>query len=176
MVGCSNNLFPSKSEQLLFLPNNFQENSLNLEKGELQVFSKEDNDEIVFTLKLGRFKTQALDFTSLKYLKMWVVGSNIKSQIENEKGFVQVESQLQEVTLTIKNIPQGKNRVVTAQAYDQNKTPISGMAIKVVYSSLNNGNRIRLTLKWNTFPTGKILERLFEINPNLAVNVESVPL
>lgn len=111
----------------------------------------------------------------MKYLRLWVKGSDINDRVWNEEGFVPiVTTNSQEIF--IKNVRKGRNRLVVAQGYDSNQQPIPGFILSAIYNSPEKERVVTVRLTWRTFPAGQILERLLTQNPQLAASVDFTQL
>lgn len=106
------------------------------------------------------FKTSVFEPSQIVYLRMWVKGPGIRDRIWNDDGYVAIQNQTG--TLHIASVTRGVNRVITAQAYNDQKQPIANLLLKAIYSSPKVGRQVMVRLSWRFVPLGDIFERLLE--------------
>ena len=147
--------------------------------GKITGYSNVDN--MSFRLKPFKpsksFKTQdfAPRFNQIKHLRIWVRGNGIADRLWNGEGFFKVNG-TSGTTLTIKNIPKGNNRIVTAQGYDANKKLIPGATLKAYYNSPPNGNSVTVHLVWRFTAAANVIEKILEQNPTMANQLDASQL
>lgn len=130
--------------------------------------SDSNTEQLTFRFNLPQtkgFHAQNIDFSQIKYLRVWVTGGGIHDKIWNNEGFAPVTVE-PNMTLTIQGVPKGKNRVVAAIGFDVNKQPIPGVALKGYYSSSAQSSAAMVTvyLKWRYSAVAEILEELLALN------------
>lgn len=143
-----------------------------------QLNSSAETDSLTFKVKIpSGFKIQQTPFNlnDFRYFRVWVRGRGITDRIFNSGGFVGVGANF-EATLSIAKVPKGKNRVVTAQAYDLNQQPIPGTVIKAVYSSIPGSSSIIVYLHKRFFPLGNIFETLLDQNQSCTDSLNATTL
>jgi len=139
----------------------------------------DDSYSLKFNIKLpsSDFKTQALDYEKFAYINLYIRMNGSDVLIENNEGFVPFQDQ--EAKLTVKKLPHNGsvNNIVKAVAYDSDRNPIPGAVLWGYFNAPQRGTRqVQVKLNWRTFLSGKLLNELWDSNPELAkkLNIEEL--
>ena len=157
-----------------------QSQQLPIKEANGQVETSQAGDQLKFVITMPQkekgFSTQALDFNEIQCLRLWVRGSDIDT-IWNEEGHVDLHTSANgTTTLTVKDVPKGQNRVVTAQGYTADMQPVPGATLKAVYSSSESKDDVDVVLNWRSVPTANIIEYLIDNNSPLAATLDTQEL
>ena len=102
---------------------------------------------------------RALDVSELKYASVTVSGTGIPSGSEPSRENVKLSDGAGNVTVS--NIPVGKNRIVTVQAFSNSDgAKIDGVRIRAVTDIKAGANSV--TVDWNTTALGNVFASLHE--------------
>ena len=102
---------------------------------------------------------RALDVSELKYASVTVSGTGIPSGSEPSRKNVELSGG--KGTVTVSNIPVGKNRIVTVQAFSNSDgAKIDGVRIRAVTDISEGGNSV--IVDWNTTALGNVFASLYE--------------
>ena len=102
---------------------------------------------------------RALDVSELKYASVTVSGTGIPSG--SEPSIKNVELSDGAGTVTVSNIPVGKNRIVTVQAFSNSDgAKIDGVRIRAVTDIKAGANSV--TVDWSTTALGNVFASLYE--------------
>ena len=102
---------------------------------------------------------RALDVSELKYASVTVSGTGIPSG--SEPSIKNVELSGGAGTVTVSNIPVGKNRIVTVQAFSNSDgAKMDGVRIRAVTDISEGVNSV--TVDWNTTALGNVFASLYE--------------
>ncbi len=138
-----------------------------------KIVSGENFDKITIQLGDG-FKTQALDTSTLSYLRIWVTGPGFNGRVYATGGdadnYINVTGP-GGATATFGQIPKGQNRVLTAQFYDIGKTEVATAYAKGVYSSGSNDS-VSVVINRAQIPLAETMESLQSSDPALLVKLE----
>lgn len=119
-------------------------------------------DKLVLALD-SRFRTQGVSLSQFKFVKVSVKGTDITTNVST--ALISIAGTT--VNVNLPGIPQGKNRVITAQFYDANQLEIPSGVAKGIYSSGGSG-AIPVQIRRRFLPLADILEQLMTSNPTLA--------
>ncbi len=100
---------------------------------------------------------RALDIQSLKFASASVTGDGISSGCEPSAKDISVTDGTG--TLTIDNIPAGKNRIITVQALDSSKNEIFGVTMRAV-CDVEAGKTVNVSVNWKTTALGNVFYEL----------------
>ena len=92
----------------------------------------------------------AVDVSSIKFTKVVVSGSGILAGMEPSSELVHVEDG--KASVNVYNIPVGKNRIVTCQAYDSSSKEIKSCVLRAV-TDIKSGNNT-VYVGWDTTALG----------------------
>lgn len=129
-----------------------------------QALQKSESVSFVYTQYQG-FKTQVVDTSALKYIRLTLIGEGIASPISNEGGFIPIKDG--KAQISINGIPShaGALRIVTVQGYDADLNPLPAFVGKGFYISASNQKEIQLTIDRKQLLTGLVLEQLLLSKP-----------
>ncbi|HEY9840659.1 MAG TPA: hypothetical protein V6D23_09405, partial [Candidatus Obscuribacterales bacterium] len=139
-------------------------------------------DRLVFSLepRLGRrsgagaFRTQASDISQLAYFTVCVSGPDISTPICNAGGLIPVNGTNNNIV--IEDVPNGKNRVITAQFYNASQQPVANAVSMGVYSSGNHSSR-DIDVMRRFLVLGRVIQGLLANNrPDLARSLDASAL
>jgi hypothetical protein len=136
---------------------------------ERSAFKQTETFRFIFDLRPTAFRTQAVDPSEVKFLKLTLVGDGISEVLVNDAttpdGFIAIVNG--QAIATISNIPlqNGKLRIVTAQGYDANKQPLESFVSKGYYLSSENQTQVSVDLSRSRLLTGLALEKILAKNP-----------
>ncbi len=120
------------------------------------------------TLKISTASSsgeRAIDIAEIKSARIIVSGTGIASGNEPSVNNVVVNNGLGS-GFTVTNIPVGKNRIVTVQAYDSNNAKIDGIRLRAIVD-INAGNN-SVVVNWATTALGSVFASLHEKNVNIS--------
>ncbi|MBF2054979.1 MAG: IPT/TIG domain-containing protein [Candidatus Sericytochromatia bacterium] len=125
------------------------------------------HDRLTFSLGQG-FKTQALDTSTLQYVRIWVTGPGISNPIyatsTDPDHFINIVGAIPPVS--IGNIPRGPYRVITAQFYDIGRNPVAVAYAKAVYSSTSSGT-VTIEINRRSIPLAEVISQITTARPDL---------
>lgn len=98
----------------------------------------------------------AVDVSSIKSTKVVVSGSGILAGMEPSSELVNVEDG--KASVNVYNIPVGKNRIVTCQAYDSSSNEIKSCVLRAV-TYIKSGNNT-VYVGWDTTALGNVFNAL----------------
>lgn len=98
----------------------------------------------------------AADVSSIKFTRVIISGSGIAPGMEPASQIVDVKDGL--ASVTVDHIPVGKNRIVTAQAYDASSNEIKSVVLRAVTDIIPGPNSVYLG--WDTTVVGNVFNGL----------------
>lgn len=177
LMGCQNNLPPAQTsaglrpaQQNTAAPAAAPELSPKpAESNPLQAELQRDGNHDRLTFSLGQgFKTQALDTSTLQYMRIWVTGPGIASPIyatsTDPDNFINIAGSIPPVS--IGSIPRGNYRVITAQFYDIARNPVAVAYAKAVYSSTESGG-VSIEVNRRSIPLAEVISQITTARPDL---------
>lgn len=101
-------------------------------------------------------KSRALDIEEIKFASCVISGTGINVSEAPSKSGLAVEGGVG--TLSIENIPIGKNRIVTVQAYASSTEKIDGVTLRAVTDIVSGDNSV--VVNWSTTALGNVFYNL----------------
>ena len=101
-------------------------------------------------------KSRALDIDEIKFASCLISGSGINIGEAPSKSGFSVEGGVG--TFTIENIPVGKNRIVTVQAFASSTEKIDGVTLRAVTDIVSGDNSV--VVNWSTTALGNVFYNL----------------
>lgn len=115
------------------------------------------------SLTINSSDSRALNISDIAYANAYVTGTGITSVISSE-GYSEATNG--KGSITVNNIPVGKNRVVTVYAYDSSKKALGTVMLRAV-TDINSGNNT-ISVNQSTTLLGNVFAELLAKGVNLA--------
>ena len=122
----------------------------------LQSDDKLQNQFATLKVSSSDSKSRALDIDEIKFASCLISGSGINIGEAPSKSGFSVEGGVG--TFTIENIPVGKNRIVTVQAFASSTEKIDGVTLRAVTDIVSGDNSV--VVNWSTTALGNVFYNL----------------
>ena len=122
----------------------------------LQSDDKLQNQFATLKVSSSDSKSRALDIDEIKFASCLISGSGINIGEAPSKSGFSVEGGVG--TFTIENIPVGKNRIVTVQAFSSLTEKIDGVTLRAVTDIVSGDNSV--VVNWSTTALGNVFYNL----------------
>ena len=122
----------------------------------LQSDDKLQNQFATLKVSSSDSKSRALDIDEIKFASCLISGSGINLDEAPSKSGFSVEGGVG--TFTIENIPVGKNRIVTVQAFSSLTEKIDGVTLRAVTDIVSGENSV--VVNWSTTALGNVFYNL----------------